>query len=184
MKLRVSRIQDRQYETTAERSDGLRVVLSGQGFSHRLPRHLAHFAVEDALELRHGVWGSIAAGGLPPGARISEGQQVPPGTIERGAAVVAATAQLVGEARALVAAFDEIVDQRLEGRWPHVDPALQRLNVHRGTRVVPLTKTDVARIAATWRELQLRWDRVPIGSALDLEWETPLMSGAWPAISR
>ena len=182
MKLSVHRIEDRRYQTTVVRSDGLAVLLGGQGFAHGLPRHLAHFAVEDALELRHGLWGTLAAGALPPGARIAEGQQAPPGAIERGAAIVAATAQLVGEARALVAALDDIVDQRLEGRWPQVDPAFQRLSVHRGARLVLLTKTDVARVAATWRELQSRWDLVPVGGTLELDWKAPLVSGAWPAI--
>src|SRR5215472_94805 len=183
MKLRVTRTEDRRYETAAVRSDGWTVVLGGAGFAHRLPRHVAHFAVEDTLELRQGLWGSIAAGALPPGARVSEGQ-APPGAIEKSAAIVESTAQFVAEARALVAAFDEIVEQRLEVRWPQVEPSLQTLKAHRGARLVPLTKTDVARIAVAWRELQSRWDLVPVGGTLDLEWKTPLMSGGWPAVRK
>ncbi len=183
MKLRVSRTEDRRYTTTVVRADGLTVELGGQGFVHRLPRHLAHFAIEETLELRHGLWGSVAAGALPPGARIGEGQP-PPGAIEKSAAIAESTAQLVGEARALVAAFDEIIEQRLEGRWPQVDPSLQSLSMHRGSRLVPLTKTDVARVAVAWRELQSRWDQVSVGGALDLEWKAPLMSGGWPAIKK
>ncbi len=182
MKLRVCRTEDRRYETTATRSDGLTVTLSGQGFAHRLPRHLAHFAVEETLELRHGLWGSIAAGALPPGARITG--QLPPGAIEKSAAITESTAQLVGEARALVAAFDEIIDQRVDDRRPQVDPSPQSLSMHRGARVVPLTKTDVSRVVTMWRDLKTRWDQVPVGGALELEWKTPLMSGGWPAIKR
>lgn len=184
MKLRVNRIEDRRYETTAVRADGLTVTLGGQGFAHRLPRHLAHVAVEETLELRHGFWGTIAVGALPPGARIADGQEAPPGMSEKSAAILESTAPLVGEARALVAAFGEIVGQRLEGRLPQVEPALQGLNMHRGTRLVPLTKTDVARVVAAWHELQARWDQVPIGGGLDLEWKTPLMSGGWPAVKK
>jgi hypothetical protein len=181
MHLRVCRTEDRRYETTAARSDGLTVTVSGQGLAHRLPRHLAHFAVEETLELRHGFWGSIAAGALPPGARITG--ESPPGAIEKSAAITESTAPLVGEARALVAAFDDMIDQRLEGR-PQADLSPPSLSVHRGARLVPLTKTDVSRVVTVWRDLQTRWDRVPIGGALDLEWKTPLMSGGWPAIKR
>ena len=182
MKLRVCRTEDRRYETTATRSDGLTMTLSGQGFAHRLPRHLAHFAVEETLELRHGLLGSIAAGALPPGARITG--QLPPGAIEKSAAITESTAQLVGETRALVAAFDEIIDQRVDDRRPQVDPSPQSLSMHRGARVVPLTKTDVSRVVTMWRDLQTRWDQVPVGGALELEWKTPLMSGGWPALKR
>lgn len=164
------------------RADGLTVAISGQGFMHRLPRHLAHFAVEDALELRHGFWGSIAAGALLPGVRVADGQVAPPGVIQKSAAVSEGTSALVMEARALVAAFDELIDRRLDVRWPQVDPALQTLTMHRGVRLVPLTKTDVARVATAWRHLEARWDQVAVGSALELEWRGPLESGAWPAL--
>jgi hypothetical protein len=182
VKLRVTRTDDRRYETSAVRADGLTITIDGHGFVHRLPRDLAHFAVEDALQLRHGLWGSVAAGALVSGARIADGQPPPAGAAEKSAAVIEATASFVGEARSLVAAFDDIVEQRLETRWPQVDPALQTLTIRRGARLVPLTKTDVARVAAAWRDLQTRWDQVPVGSALELDWQAPLMSGSWPAI--
>jgi hypothetical protein len=182
MQLRVCRTEDRRYETTATRSDGLTLTLSGQGFAHRLPRHLAHFAVEETLELRHGLWGSIAAGALPLGARITG--PPPPGAVEKSAAIVESTAQLVGEARALVAAFEEIIDQRADGGRLQMDASAQSLSMHRGARLVALTKTDVSRVVTVWRDVQTRWDQVPIGGALDLEWKTALMSGGWPAIKR
>jgi hypothetical protein len=182
VKLLVSRTGERQYETTAVRADGVTIAIGGHGFAHRLPRHLAHFAVEDALQLRHGFWGSLAAGALVSGARIADGQPTPSGTAEKSAAVIEATAPFVSEARSLVGAFDDIVEQRLESRWPQVDPALQTLTIRRGARLVSLTKTDVARVTAAWRELQARWEKVPVGGTLELDWQAPLMSGNWPAL--
>lgn len=182
MKLRVSRTDDRRYETTAVRADGVTITIGGHGFAHRMPRDLAHFAVEDALQLRHGFWGSLAAGALLSGARIADGQPTPAGAGEKSAAITEATAPFVAESRSLVATFDDLVEQRLESRWPQVDPALQTLTIRRGARLVPLTKTDVARVAAAWRELQARWDRVVVGGQLELDWQAPLLSGNWPAI--
>lgn len=182
MKLQVSRTEDRRYETTAVRADGVTITIGGHGFVHRMPRDLAHFAVEDALQLRHGFWGSLAAGALLAGARIADGQATAAGTSEKSAAIIEATAPFVAESRSLVATFDDIVDQRLEARWPQVDPSLQTLTIRRGARLVPLTKTDVARVASAWRDLQARWDRVAIGGQLELDWHAPLLSGNWPAI--
>lgn len=178
----MSRTEDRRYETTAVRADGVTITIGGHGFVHRLPRDLAHFAVEDALQLRNGFWGSIAAGALLSGARVADGEPTPAGIAEKSAAVSEATASFVAESRSLVAAFDDIVEQRLETRWPQVDPSLQTLTIRRGARVVPLTKTDVARVVAAWRDLQGRWDQVSVGAALELDWQAPLMSGSWPAI--
>lgn len=182
MRIRVSRTEERRYESSAVRADGLTVTISGQGFLHRLPRHLGHFAVEDALQLRHGFWGSVMAGALLPGVRIADGQTPARDVIEKSAAITESTAALVMDARGLVASFDEIIDRHLETRWPQVDPALQSLALRRGARLVPLTKTDVARVAAAWRDLDIRWSQVPVGGALEIDWTAPIGSGAWPAL--
>jgi hypothetical protein len=182
VKVRVARTEDGRYHISAVRSDGVTVSMAGHGFAHRLPRDLAHFAVEDALELRHGFWGSVAAGALLPGVTIAEGQPPSSEGATKGAAIVVATAQSVADSRGLVATFDEIIDRKLDGHWPQVDPALQTLTIRRGARLVSLTKTDVARVATVWRALQARWDDVPVGGALELEWKAPLMSGSWPAL--
>jgi hypothetical protein len=182
MRVSFIHIEARRYTATAVRPDGISVAITGHGFAHRMPRDLAHFAVEEALDMRHGMWGSIAAGGLLPGVSVAEGQPLAAGAADKGRAVADAMAQSVTEARTLVAAFDEIVTQNLEGRWPQVDPALQVLTTRRGSRLAPLTKTDVSRVAVAWRALQARWDQVAVGETLQLDWKVQLMSGGWPAI--
>jgi len=182
MRVSISHLDDRRYAASATRADGVTVSITGYGFAHRLPRALAHFAVEDTLELRQGLWGSVAAGALHPGTSVTEGQSVPAGSSDKSRAITDATALSVADARGLVAAFDEIVNANLDARWPQVEPKLQTLKITRGTHLVPLTKTDVARVAVAWRHLQARWDAVPAGGTLDLEWKAPLMSGSWPAL--
>ena len=182
MKLHMSRVEDRRYQTTAVRADGVTVVVASHGFAHRIPRDLAHYAIEQTLDLRHGFWGAVAAGAMLPGVSLAPGQSAPAGADERSQAVVAALSPYVSDARQLVAAFDELIDRTLETRWPQVDPALQTLTMRRGPRLMPLTKTDVARVAVAWNELLGRWDHLSVGAGLDLDWSVALASGSYPAI--
>jgi hypothetical protein len=182
MRVRINRVDDRGYTASAARADGVTVSIQGFGFAHGLPRALAHLATEDTLELRQGFWGSVAAGALLPGMSVAEGQSDQTGSSEKTRAITEATALSVADTRGLVAAFDEIVHGNLDARWPQVEPKLQKLTIRRGARSVPLTKTDIARVAATWRALQARWDSLPTGGTLEFEWKTPIMSGSWPAV--
>jgi hypothetical protein len=177
----VGRLDARRAAVTAVRADGMTVQIPSGITPRGLPRELAHFAVEDTLEVRTGFWGSIALGALLSGMQVVEGGE-PVLAADRARDVNAATARTVEEAEALVAAFAEIVDRGLDARWPQVEPRLQSLAARRGARLIPLNKTDVVRVAAAWRDLQARWDQVPIGWRLELVWQTPLASGNWPAI--
>jgi hypothetical protein len=181
MQIVVGRLDARRSVVTAVRMDGATVQIPSAITARGLPRELAHFAVEDTLELRTGFWGSIALGALFPGMRVAEGEETP-NAADRARDVNTATAGAVAEAEALVTAFAEIMDRALDIRWPQVEPRLQSLAARRGTRLNPLNKTDVARVATAWRDLQVRWDRVPVGWRLELVWQTPLASGNWPAI--
>jgi hypothetical protein len=62
--LTVTRLDERRYETLIRRRDGVRLRVSGVGHMFAIPHDLAHLAIEGALGLRRGFWGSVAAGAV------------------------------------------------------------------------------------------------------------------------
>lgn len=75
MEVRFTRLTDERHAVEVVRDDGTtdRVELDTRSF---LRHDLAHWAVESVLGLRHGVWGSVAAGGSLSGVGL-DGADVP-----------------------------------------------------------------------------------------------------------
>ena len=71
----------RRYRSVLHRRDGLVIELDGGGYNkvggpaRELPHDLAHFVVEDALELEAGLWGVLAAGGMFGHAKVITGRR-------------------------------------------------------------------------------------------------------------
>ena len=58
MHLRLTRLDDRRYETEVTRADGVTYLVKGIGHMAAIPHDLAHFAIEQGLGIR-GFWGSV-----------------------------------------------------------------------------------------------------------------------------
>lgn len=76
----------RFYRSLLHRSDGVQVELQGGAYNkvggreREVPHDLAHLIVEDELDLRRGVWGVLAAGGMFRHARVVAGRRAPHAT--------------------------------------------------------------------------------------------------------
>jgi len=182
--IRVERGEGRRYATTVQRADGVGVVCAPYGFVLDLPRDIAQFAIESALVVRNGFWGAVAAGAVLPGMSLASGQNLSAEATRRSEWVLTNTRESVAEAKWLAVAFGEILEKKLETQWPVVLPALQFLTVHRGARIAPLTKIDVARVVTAWRDVEQRWAAVAPGGTLELQWTTPLLSGSFPVVAQ
>jgi hypothetical protein len=181
MRILVTRVDARRCQTRAIREDGVAVVIEGYPPTRRLPHDLAHFAVEDALQSRHGFWGNVAAGAILQRMTLVDAG-VGADALERSRALARSSASAIADSEALVAALGDVIEDGLDARWPNVKPPCDRLAVRRGARSVPLTKSDVARVASTWRVLKARWEALPIGGVLELAWQHVGASGSWPAV--
>jgi hypothetical protein len=181
MRILVTRVDTRRCQSRAIREDGVSVLIDGYASARRLPHDLAHFAVEDALQSRYGFWGCVAAGQMLRGMTAVD---APVGTrsVDAARPDAAASAAAIAESDALVAACGDLIEDGLETRWPAVPPPLDRLTVRRGARQVPLTKSDIARVAVAWRALRTQWDALPVGGTLELAWQHLAPSGNWPAV--
>src|SRR3954468_11944019 len=77
-----------RYRSTLHRADGAVITLDGGSWNWiggaigRVPHDLAHLVVEQALGLRRGSWGVLAAGGLVRSAAYS-GARRPPHALAR-----------------------------------------------------------------------------------------------------
>jgi hypothetical protein len=68
MDLVVHRLDQRRSATVITRRDGVSFYVAGVGLKCVIPHDLAHLAVEGALQLPPGFWGTVAAGGRVWGA--------------------------------------------------------------------------------------------------------------------
>jgi len=66
MLLVFTRLDERRYVSRITRSDGVSFLINGVGYMFQIPHDLAHFVIEDALQLSNGFWGSVAAGAVLP----------------------------------------------------------------------------------------------------------------------
>ncbi len=158
--------QGRSYFALARREDGVLVRLNGGAYERSdppLPHDLAHFVVEEELELRAGLWGVIAAGGLFPQASVVAGRRRPHATRRAREAIRLAGDRLtqaevaVGVLCAVARAGEEsdpTVHHRIPERW----------------RPEGLSPRDVERACERLRQAARQWDAVVEGDSLDLAW--------------
>lgn len=170
----VTRLDAHRYSTVVQR-DGVQFRVPGYAFMRALPHDLAHFVVEDKLRLNRGFWGSVADGAEFRGMEWIDGRRKPH-AIEKAKGTSKENADYLSEAERLVACFERIVDGNLD-RVPQraeaeLRPALATV-WHRSKAITP---SDIANVCDAWRAMQARWDELPVGQALRLEWPS-LRSG-------
>ena len=163
----------RRYRSVLHRHDGLVIELDGGGYNKvggpagELPHDLAHFVVEDALELESGLWGVLAAGGMFAHAKVTEGRR-PPHAAKRAQAVVDAAGDRLSQAEMLTRF---VCDLALDG----ADRDLHRLKAAAGARWwrPDIGADDLQRACRALRETSVRWRDTPVGDALLVHWQLP-----------
>jgi hypothetical protein len=150
------------------RHDGVVIELDGGGYNTldtgTLPHDLAHFVVEDALDLEAGLWGVIAAGGMFGHTKVIAGRR-PPHAAKRAQAVVDGAGDRLSQAEVLTRA---VCDLALAG----ADGDFNRLRAAAGQRYWSEEITaDAVKIACRrLRETSAAWQNLPAGGALRVHW--------------
>lgn len=151
--------------TNVTRGDGVHLSVPVFGPLEPIPHDLAHYVIENELDLQDGFWGSVRAGAIFQGMRVLCGRQ-PPHARERSHALMKANHTAIMLSEYLV------------------DVALRMLN---GARLAdiplpagyPETRRLVDRnvllhdVYPAVEDMRGRWRDVPTGGALLVTWREP-----------
>jgi len=168
MQIVVTRIDMHRYSTIVERS-GIQLRVPGYGFMRALPHDLAHFVVEGGLRLERGFWGSVADGAEFSGMEWIGGRRKPHAS-QKAKATSKENSDHLSEAERLVACFEQIVGKNLD-RAPRLAEAELRdalATARHQSRAI--TQPDIAKVCAEWRTMQARWNELPVGESIRIEW--------------
>ena len=171
MQVRFTKLAGRRYEVAVERVHGPRLEpRNGPGYDARLPHDLAHFAVEEQLGLRLGVFGQLAAGGSG---------LFTPAPADRSVADRRAGRRFAGAGRADMRRSEAAVG-RCVAEWR------RRTGLGWAGPIAEvdadLSESDVDRIVSRLDELARAWWALAPGSSLTLDW--PRWATVDPAGSR
>jgi hypothetical protein len=157
-----------RYRSVLHRHDGCVIELDGGGYNTldtgTLPHDLAHFVVEDALDLEAGLWGVIAAGGMFGHTKVIAGRR-PPHAAKRAQAVVEGAGDRLSQAEVLTRA---VCDLALAG----ADGDINRLRAATGKRYwSPEITAGAVKVACRrLRETSAAWQDLAPGDALRVHW--------------
>lgn len=161
--------------STAEfrRPDGVTVQLRSYDRKHRIPHDLAHLVAERAFRVERGVWGSLAGGVLFASADVVAGRRRHDEKA-RSAALLKANAAEVGLAELLASSCSRPSTRTGRPR-PGRSPG-------RGDRCgpgrCPYPADVLPRAVDELRGLGARWERLPVGGTLEVDWPLPTARAA------
>jgi hypothetical protein len=172
MEITVTRIDTRRVRTVVVRDDGVSLGVPDYAFMRALPHDLAHYVVEVVLGLRRGFWGSVAEGAKFDGMVLIEGRQKPHAE-QKGKAAVKLNAGNLNEAEILVSIFASFVDSGLDRSRQRVEARLKEVVARLRHTAPTLSWADVIEVCSTWRAMQSRWEALPVGNHIRLDWPKP-----------
>jgi hypothetical protein len=164
-----------RYRSLLHRTDGVTVELDGGGYNvvggpaRRVPHDIAHLVVERRLGLHAGLWGVLAAGGIVQNASFVGGR-LPPHALERAKALTDPAGETLRQAEVLVRAVaDRCLEHGASAASPGELAALRRTVGDRWWTSAA-TAPDLTDACAELRDASVRWQALPPGDALALEW--------------
>jgi hypothetical protein len=170
MRLQLKRLDDRRYETTITRSDGVTYHVKGVGHMGVIPHDLAHFVVERSLGIDQGFWGSVAAGALFDSLTHVGGRRRPHAE-QRSKDVLKANRKVLIETEILVGLFDQAFRDGLGRDSPELRDRLRRYTwTPPGHQPRQFTEAQIAAVCAEWDRVHELWHGLEIGGTLDLDW--------------
>ncbi|HET7463415.1 MAG TPA: hypothetical protein VFJ82_19340 [Longimicrobium sp.] len=169
MHLSLTRLDERRYETVITRGDGVRFRVTGVGHMFAIPHDLAHLAVEQALGLRRGFWGCVAAGAVFESMTWLSGRRRPHAE-EHSWQVLRDNRAELGESEIVVRIVNDALQ---EGHGPGSAELRERLRsrwTQPGHPPRPITDAQVAAACAAWERMRELWNALPVGETLELDW--------------
>jgi hypothetical protein len=175
MKLIVTRLDERRYASVIARDDGVRFHVQGVAHMFAIPHDLAHFAIEKALGLRSGFWGSVAGGAVFKTMRYLDGRRRPHAA-ERSRTLLKANSRRLNEAEVLVRIFNDAFEQGHGPKSPVLLARLQARRNSRGIKADAFGEADIAAAYQAYRDMLARWNKVPVRGTLELVWQSGALS--------
>lgn len=170
MELRLTRLDERRYETAITRSDGVTFHVKGVGHMSALPHDLAHYAVERGLRIRGGFWGSVADGAVFGSLTHVSGRRRPRAA-ERSNEVLRANKGELTEVEILVGLFNQAIEAGLGPDSPAMHDRLRRYTwTAPGRTPRQFSETEVVAVCRLWQEMLDRWQALPVGATMELAW--------------
>jgi hypothetical protein len=169
MDLHLIRLNERRYETIITRDDGVSFHVNGIGRMFAIPHDLAHYAIEGALHLARGFWGSVAAGAVFASMTHVAGRRKPRAAL-RSLEVLKANKAHIGEAEMLVSIFNGAIEQGCREDSRFLRQRLAEYWYPTDHRRHDITDEDVSAVFAAWRSMSAVWHRLPIGGSMDVVW--------------
>lgn len=170
MRLRLTRLDERRYETEITRSDGVTYHVKGVGHMAAIPHDLAHFAIERGLGIRRGFWGSVADGAVFDSLTHVSGRRRPRAA-ERSKQVLKANKGQLTETEILVGLFNQALE---EGLGPESPELLYRLRRYTwtppGQPARHFTDAEIVAACTGWRQMLELWQQLPVGETLEFLW--------------
>lgn len=170
MLLRLTRLDERRYETVITRADGVTFHVKGVGHMSDLPHDLAHFAVEKGLGIHGGFWGSVANGAVFGSMTHVSGRRQPRAS-ERSKQVLADNKGELTETEILVGLFNQAMDEGLASDSPELHDRLRRYTwTAPGRKPRRFTEPEVSAVCSEWQQMLTAWQTLPVGGTLEFVW--------------
>lgn len=173
MRLRLTRLDERRYETVITRSDGVTYHVKGVGHMSAIPHDLAHFAIERALGIRGGFWGSVADGAVFGSLTHVSGRRRPRAA-KRSKEVLRANRDELTATEILIGLFNQALE---EGLGPDSRELRERLRRYlwtpAGHEPRQFSDAEVSAACTGWRRMLELWQQLPVGETLELDWPEP-----------
>lgn len=162
-----TRLDQRRYISRITRADGVSFLVNGVGHMFQIPHDLAHFAIESALPLANGFWGSIAAGAVFPSMTYIDGRRRPRAK-ERSTAVLKSDAAHLSEAEILVRLFNTAFETNQSN--VELGKMLADRRLPFPSMLQKSCDNQIASARVAWLESKCQWQKLAIGSELRLNW--------------
>lgn len=169
MHLSVTRLDDRRYETLITRRDGVCFHVKGVGHLFAIPHDMAHLAIEEALRLPHGFWGSVADGAVFGTMTHFSGRRKPRAS-DRSKAVLKTNEGRISEAEVLVSIFNTALEQGHGAESMVLRERLRERWTPPGEAVRQFTDAEIAAACSVWRRMLSLWRALPVGGTLRFAW--------------
>ena len=170
MEISFSKTGQRDDEVLVRRDDG--VLLEVQSFDRplRLPHDIAHFVVENELQLEHGFWGLLAAGVMFSNMRVASGR-LRQHAAEHSRSLVKGVGQQPIEAEVLVSVMLRIAEDRADEEWGMVKAQVDAVWKPRRSQLQrPISHNDVRRVCRELRRVEQQWRALSIGQSITVTW--------------
>jgi hypothetical protein len=170
MEITFAKRDQRDYDIFVRRDDGVLLQLTSFDRPLRMPHDIAHFVVENELQLEYGLWGLLAAGVMFSNVRVVSGRPRRY-SAERFRSMLKKVKQQPVEAEVLVSVMLKIAQEQSDNEWRAAKAQLDAVWKPRQSQLQrPINHADVRRVCTELRKVEEQWRALPVGQNLTVTW--------------